>query len=929
MKRFLRYSIRFFLFIFIFLLILPVLLYVPAIQNFAKDKAATILSEKTGWEIEINHFRLKFPLKVELSGVNGFTEKGDTLFHLESFKTGIAFTPLLHGKVVISELLVKDISTDMTGLIGGFNIQGKVGTLLLKSIDVSLSKQTGDVKNILLSDADVNMHIFPTPPDTIPKDTTTLNWIFRLGQLKVLNTGYSLKMEDSGMDLNCFIGNGNLRQGKLSLADNVYTVRTIRIAKSSYSMNLDTLPPLPGFDPAHMILNNINIEADSVYNQISTVKAVIKNASFRERSGFELTSLKGAYQMDSLFMAVSGLKLKTPYSFLSFDGRLDQSVFSKPRKGNVKGLLNGEVGKEDILFFVSSYAPDAAEIYPNHPLSLNLDVSGNMEQLDIKELKMELPTAFLLSATGFFNRLNDEKQTSADVQLTGDLRNLSFIPKLLPDTALQHQLTIPENIHLTGNLFADGGQYTGAIQCGFQESELTIKGSYYPVEEKYYVALAAEKLMLDKFLPKASFGMLTMHAKADGAGFDPFLPSSFVDLTADVSRFDIRKYRIENLNLEAGLHKSNYKIKLTGTDTILSMAVNLDGVLSKKEITAKLDADLKRIDLYNLKILESETVVGAQIQASGQTNLKDVYQLDATVNNMSLRDKGVLNKLGNLVLKANVNADSTLLSVKNGDLQLAFDAGAGLDTLLHSFSQFSTVLSGQLHDRKFEIDQLQSRLPEMVVQFAAGTQNALYGFVKSTGLSYKNVDLLMVNEKKDGIRINGVVNNLRKDTLLLNTVDLSILQRDKEIDYQITANSINKNPMKAFNAVASGTLEQDRLALNLFQKNGNNKVGLDLGLNLSMSDKEIVLRFDPYNPIILYRNWQVNPNNYILLNSQKHILADFLLTGENGMQLAVQSRDTLLAVGKNDLDVAIRKFDISKVSEVLPSVPSFAGIFNA
>ena len=929
MKRFLRYIVRFILSILLLLILLPPLLYIPGIQNFVKNKAASVLSEKTGWEIEIDRFRLEFPLKLHLSGVNGMTQSGDTLFHLSSFRTGIAFTPLLRGKVVVAQLVVDDLSSDMTGIIDGFDMVGKIGNLTLKDIDVSLKNQHGDIKDISLSNSRMRMRISPTPEDTVAKSSSPVNWAFRIGQLQIRNTGYALEMEESGLNLKCMIGKGDLKQGRLSLSDNIYTVSRIRLSKSSYSMNLDTLAPAPGFDPAHLEMADISIQADSIFNQGSTVRASIRNASFRERSGFQLTSLKGAYSMDSLFMQVSGLKLTTPFSQIGLEARLDQSVFAKPRKGNIKALLDGRIAKEDVLYFISAYAPEAASVYPEQTMVVKTDIQGNMRRLEIREMNLNLPTAFQLESTGYFNRLDDDKKTSADVKLKGDFENLSFIPLLLPDTALRHTLRIPKNIRLNGDLFAESGQYSGALQLAYGHSDLALRGSYYPVEEKYNVQLQADSVALDQFLPTSSLGILTMHAKADGAGFDPLLPSSYADVSAGIARLDIRQYRIESLNLEAALKKSLYQVKLAGTDTILRMDMNLNGMLSKKEITANLKANLQRIDLYNLKVLDSETVIGAQIEASARTNLKDTYLLAAQVDDMQLRDKGVLNKLGNLTLNANIDADSTRFSARNGDLELKFDAKQGLDSLISAMTTFSSRLSEQLTDRKLDIEQLQQRLPDMVLQFGAGTQNALYGYFKSTGLRYQRVDVLLANEKSDGLRVNGIVNGLKKDTFLLNTVDINLLQKGDAVDYQLTAERKNTNPIRAFHAIASGKIENNKASLDLLYKNGKDQVGLDLGLNVTSSKEEMVLRFEPYNPVLLYRNWQLNPNNFISLNKDKHILADFSLVGEKGMELSLRSRDTLLAEGKNDLDVALKKFDISQVSEVLPVLPPFSGMFNA
>lgn len=929
MKRFLRYTVRVILSVVGILVVIPFLLYIPALQHFAKDKAASVLSEKSGWVVTVDRFDLRFPLKLQLSGIDALTQAGDTLFHLSSFQTGVAFMPLLKGKVVIAQLAVKDLSSNMEGLIKGMDLVGQVGNLTLSDIDVSLKNQNGKVKNILLDNTKVRMRIYSSDKDSSKSDGAPVKWQFDIDRLDVRKSGYALKMDQSGFDLNCLIGKGAIRKGKLSLEENIYQAASLDISQGYYAMNLDSLPPKEGFDVSHMVIQDISIKADSIYNQGSTVRANIRDASFNERSGFKLSSLKGSYAMDSVFMKVDNLQLITPYSHLSAEARWDQSVFSKPRKGNVKTMLEGKIGKKDLLYFIEATAPEAAAIYPDHDLTFNANINGDMRRLDIHSLTIALPTAFSIESNGFFNKLNDEKNTSANLKLEGNFENMAFVPLLLPDTALRRRLNIPHHILLNGNLFAESGQYTGRMALNFAHSELSVGGSYYPVEEKYTIQLESNDLALDQFLPGSGFGTLTMQAQASGAGFDPFLPTMYTELDAAITHFTISQRPLNNLKVNASLRRSNYELKVEGKDSILNMNLLLKGILSKREITADLMADLTRIDLYNLKVIDSEKVIAANIKANGRTDLKEVYQLDAQINNMSLRDKGVLNKLGNLTMKANVNADSIRIMAKNGDLELKYDVNSGLNKLLKGVDEASLLLKKQIAERDINIQQLQSFFPEMVLQFGAGTQNALYGYIKSSGIRYKTVDVMLTSASEEGIRINGVINDFRKDTLLLNTINLDVRQKEDVFDYQITGVSKNKNPLRAFQAIASGQLSRNQLSLDLLYKNGKDQTGLDIGLILKMSEKEFKLHFEPYDPVILYRKWTLNPNNYIAFTADKHILADFALTGEKGMRLSLHSNDSLQEEGKNELDVAISHFQIAQVSDVLPNLPPFSGMFNA
>ena len=108
MKRILKYILRFFLILLAILLILPALLYVSGIQNFAKNKATEILSQKTGWDITVEKVRLKFPLRLTIKDVSALTSQKDTLLHLGALETGIALKPLLRKEVQIKSFVLQN-----------------------------------------------------------------------------------------------------------------------------------------------------------------------------------------------------------------------------------------------------------------------------------------------------------------------------------------------------------------------------------------------------------------------------------------------------------------------------------------------------------------------------------------------------------------------------------------------------------------------------------------------------------------------------------------------------------------------------------------------------------------------------------------------------------------------------------------------------
>jgi hypothetical protein len=89
----------------IFLVLLVVLLIqVPAVQNFAKDKAVNFLEGKIHTKVEIGHITIGFPKMLVLKDVYFEDQKRDTLIAGDELKVDISMLKLLKSQVEVNEI---------------------------------------------------------------------------------------------------------------------------------------------------------------------------------------------------------------------------------------------------------------------------------------------------------------------------------------------------------------------------------------------------------------------------------------------------------------------------------------------------------------------------------------------------------------------------------------------------------------------------------------------------------------------------------------------------------------------------------------------------------------------------------------------------------------------------------------------------------
>ncbi len=192
-------------------------LYLPPVQDYAKDKLADYLSEKTGMDVCVDRVRLKFPLDLEVDNVLA-TEKGDTVLAAESMRMGVKFWPLLKKKVDLSELSLKNVKMDTKDHIADTRIKGRVGELKVEDPTVAdLKDEVLDVSRIKLKDSDVQVHL----SDTAQEDTTQsdpLKWKIKVKQADVENTKFYMQAPGDSMRVAADLGKAEAKEGAIAAA---------------------------------------------------------------------------------------------------------------------------------------------------------------------------------------------------------------------------------------------------------------------------------------------------------------------------------------------------------------------------------------------------------------------------------------------------------------------------------------------------------------------------------------------------------------------------------------------------------------------------------------------------------------------------------------------------------------------------------------
>lgn len=106
-------------------LLVFILIQVPAVQNFAKNKAVAYLQNKLHTKVQINKLSIDFPKQVVLKGVYFEDQQKDTLLAGDELRVDIALLKLIKSEVVVDYIKLDGITANIyrTGKDTVFNYQ--------------------------------------------------------------------------------------------------------------------------------------------------------------------------------------------------------------------------------------------------------------------------------------------------------------------------------------------------------------------------------------------------------------------------------------------------------------------------------------------------------------------------------------------------------------------------------------------------------------------------------------------------------------------------------------------------------------------------------------------------------------------------------------------------------------------------------------
>lgn len=955
----------------IFLLIL-ILLYTPFFQNMAKDIAIEKIEQSMGMDVSIENFRLHFPLDLELKQL-AITHHGDTMLAATRAQADVALLPLVLGRIKVNTISLDNALYIQGTPDSALHLKARIDNFMSHDTELSMDIQNISIgENTRLKGADIYLALKETADtltDTTPSAKSAMTIVAPKLQLSDVNV--CMTMRPIIDTLNTHIGTALLTNGLIDMLSQNIMAEEVNVdsltatyltpinkkisqatknTKNSssaepWSIRVDKISisapnaiyaqtgaiAQPGLDLNYIQVCDTKIEIDSFFNRGTEIRIPLKSLTTTERCGLSMNA-SGMFCMDSTSMSVEDFNITTPSS--TFDvqanvGNLD--LVAESTLPPLQILANADIALTDIataypsLKYLFSGYPD------NTSISLIADINNAAETLNINKFNTSITNLLSAQATGAISNPLDFNKVTGHIDIQGTIKNANTIKNKLLDKSVANSIKTP-SLSINGHVDYKPHKLLTHLTLEAAKGNIVLDALWHHRSKGYDIALNTENLPLQEIIPSLGINDLTANIELCGQGYDPTKLSTEMVAVVDIHKVNYQGSNLENIILSASIDSCHFAANINSANRIANLNADINAWLNTPEYQWIIDTDINHLDLHALHLNDQPLSGSVNLITQGRYNqLSGNIDANLELNNLAWNINNQQISLNKAIAHLASSDSLTHATISTDDLLAQIDAHCSIDSLVHKIGITTSTITQQLDNRDIDIVALRKALPSINLSIESGQNNVISRYLANVaGFTYHNANIKLSTDT--AISLLTDVNTLKIGKTRLDNVAFSAKELNKILAYSL---KIDNKPgtMDDFAHIdLSGFLSHNRMAAILKQSNIADKQGFHFGITTSMSDTKLTAQFHPQNPIIAYKKWALNSDNFVEFDfNQKHLDANLTLQSDSSsLRLFTEhsSGDTI-AQRQENIILSLKNINLAEWLSISPFAPPVKGDVDA
>lgn len=903
-------------------LLLAILLYIPPVQNFAVHQVANYLSGNLGMDVRIDKVRLAFPLDLAVHHMTT-VEKGDTLLNADRLRLNVKLMPLFEGRADVDGFELYGLVIDTKSYISDTRIKGHAGQLTAAAHGVDWEKELVNLDHARLHDAD----IYVTLSDTAKKDTTEskAKWNIAVKKVDIERSKVHLQMPGDSMRIYANLGRAALRGGAFDTGRNYYAVKALQLQDCDVNYDIPYIKPVAGIDPNHIAVKRLTLMLDTLsYNNEGVLRAGLRGLTLHEKCGLDVTRLSGSVYMDTTQLRLPALRLRTPASRIDADVAFDFKAFSAGKGGHCQAMVDASIGYDDIRTLATGYVDKTyLRALPHKPLAIKGTMSGNIDHLRLPSLTLNMPGVLQASANGYTNYVTKDWR-NGKFNFNLRTKSMAAVRQLMP-ASLKQSINVPDGLSLRGKAAFNGNRYDADIKAGIGRGSLAAKAKLDVKRETYNVVATAHQLPIASIVRGVPVGPFSGSLRASGSGWDVMSPRASLTADAKVNALSYERYPLGGISVKANLRGGKAVAHFEADNPLLQGNGHIEALLGRHNYEVAVKASLPNLDLKRLGVTTDTLYFGTDIDIKATANKAfTAYALSGSIANNHFTTQRMSAMAKDILFDLATSRDTTTANISAGDLRLRLGAKGDIPHLGTHLARFANELQKEAKTYNIDQERLKTYLPVMAFYLDAGRDNPLYNIARMKGYSFSSAYVNLNTDPHVGMTGDARMGALNVGALLLDTIDTHIFQDSTGVQMRGLVKNGKKNPNPLEVRMRSYVMRSGAgIELSYYDSEGER--GVDVGLQAALVDGGMNIHLYPENPVLAYRNFKVNKDNYIFLGKDNSIRADVDLLADDGTGLKIygEPKDSV-----NDLTVSVNQVNLGELSAVLPYMPKLSGMLS-
>jgi len=442
-------------------------------------------------------------------------------------------------------------------------------------------------------------------------------------------------------------------------------VNEIDFKKNRIAYTLDGATPETGvFNPDAIFLEDFNFKTENLVLENQTAEAQIAALNFKEASGidlkrfnFDLKFTDENLKVSNLAIAINQNKLKGNSS-ISYNS-LQDFIEHFENSEIALNIPDFSLDLSDIFRFQPALRenPYLKEISKNN-VSGKLKASGKLSAIEIPNFKVNWKNTNIHATGTVFNSTNPDKIRFdfPRFQLNSSKSDLAaFIDEK------EMGVDLPKEIKLTGNFKGTPDDLQSKADLITSDGTLRLNASFQNQQQIAFDAqLETESVQLGKILKNPQLGALNLRLTAKGQGST--MNSLGAKFNVTIDSFAYSEYKIRDLEVLGDIENGEGEITSKYKDENINLVLNSNVVLDSVKPSAKLNLDLKGVNLKAFGLAARDVRMAFKLDAGFKGNSEEFQATaDFTENTVVFDNDTYLP--GDLSARAYVRPDSTAVNV--------------------------------------------------------------------------------------------------------------------------------------------------------------------------------------------------------------------------------------------------------------------------